>query len=138
MNNIVDSYNINADGIIVRVDIEKIKDVGLLYKVNIPQISRSTLVLLNEVKNRLITEVNVGAQEILDPKIIENLKVRFKKSSESVFRSIIPSIPKETVDFLTGTLLHEMLGLDETEFLLNDDSLEEIVITSSSEPVRIY
>ncbi|MEK6952307.1 MAG: ATPase, T2SS/T4P/T4SS family [Nanoarchaeota archaeon] len=135
---IVDNYNINADGIIVRVDIEKIEDVGLLYKVNIPQISRSTLVLLNEVKNRLITEVNVGAHEILDPKIIENLKERFKKSSEAVFRSIIPNIPKETVDFLTGTLLHEMLGLDEMEFLLNDDSLEEIVITSSSEPVRVY
>ncbi|MBI2499523.1 Flp pilus assembly complex ATPase component TadA [Candidatus Woesearchaeota archaeon] len=135
---IVDNYNINADGIIVRVDIEKIKDLGLIYKVNIPQISRSTLILLNEVKNRLITEVNVGAHEILDPKIIENLKERFKKSSEAVFRSIIPNIPKETVDFLTGSLLHEMLGLDEMEFLLNDDSLEEIVITSSSEPVRVY
>lgn len=135
---VVDSYTINADGIIVKINIEKVKDLGLAYTINIPQISRSTLVLLNEVKNRLITEVSLGAQEILDPKIIENLKERFRKSSESIFRSIIPSISKETVDFLTGSLLHEMLGLDELEFLLNDDSLEEIVITSSSESVRVY
>lgn len=136
--NVIESYTINAEGVIVKVDIEKAKDVGLTYNINIPQISKFTSVLLSEVKNRLITEVTVGAQEILDPKIIENLKERFRKNAETIFKSIIPTISKETIDFLTGILLHEMLGLDNIEFLLNDDALEEIVIVSSADPVRVY
>ena len=34
--------------------------------------------------------------------------------------------------------MQDMLGLGEIEFLINDPNLEEIVIPSSKEPIRVY
>ena len=50
----------------------------------------------------------------------------------------LPHIKPEIKDFLIGKLMQDMLGLGDIEFLVNDKHLEEIVIPSAKEPIRVY
>jgi len=134
----IEKYKVEADG--VNVDINIVKEKGKMgrYNIIVPQLSKPTLALVDEIRRQLIVEVKVSAAEILDPKVMDTLKQKFKEKASELLKGKLPVIKEETKTFLIGTLLHEMLGFGEIEFLLNDGNLEEIVINSADEPVRIY
>ncbi|MFH1592355.1 MAG: ATPase, T2SS/T4P/T4SS family [Candidatus Woesearchaeota archaeon] len=134
---IIDTYTVTSEGVNVVVNIGK-SESGLNYSIKIPEVGKPTSVLLLELKKRLITEVTIGTSEILDPKVMIQIKERFTGSCHKILDKLMPGLLTETKDFLTGTLMHDMLGLGQIEFLLEDVSLEEIVINSSTEPVRVY
>src|SRR3989344_3747073 len=123
---IVDSYKIVSENIEVLTNIEK-EISGLKYHINIPKISKPTSILLLELKKRLILEVTINTSEILDIKVIKKIKEKFIDSCHKILDSFAPGLNTETRDFLTGTLIHDMLGLGDIEFLLNDNLLEEVV-----------
>jgi len=60
------------------------------------------------------------------------------EEATKLLKEKIPSIEEDTQELLIGLLMQEMLGLGKIEFLINDPALEEIVIISSKEPVRVY
>ena len=134
---IIEKYETISEGIKSVISIER-DQFKTRYIVSIPSTSKATEILLTELKKRLILEVNLGALEILDPNIMKTIKDRFKESSFKILENIMPGIPLETKDFLTGIIMHDMLGLGNIEFLLEDINLEEVVIGSSTEPVRVY
>ena len=133
----VDNYSVISEGVTAEIHIEKDAS-GLNYRITLPEISKPTNILLLELKKRLITEVTIGASEILDMKAIQQVKEKFTSSAEKLLDLLMPGLNKETKSFLIGRLIHEMLGLEDLEFLLNDEYLEEVVINSSAEPVRVY
>jgi flagellar protein FlaI len=108
------------------------------YFLSVPKISAATRALMDNIKQGLISEVTVSTKEILDPESIAVLKKRFTTKAKNLLKSRVSSISDETISFLVNVLMQEMLGLAEIEYLLNDVNLEEIVITSSNEPVRVY
>ncbi len=134
----IDRYTVEAEGVKVDVNIIGKKGMTKTYKVIVPELSKPTLALVDEIKHQLIAEVKVSAAEILDPKIMNKLKQKFRDKSGELLQEKLPTITEETKDFLTGILLHDMLGFGDIEFLLNDGELEEIVVNSASEPVRVY
>ncbi len=134
----IEAYNVTADNVKVDVKIKGTKDRALFYHIVAPTFGVATMALLDEIRSELITEVRITTAEILDPKVIDELKLKFRKKAESLLKEKIPKIDDRTVNLLIGTLLHEMLGLGKIEFLLNDPYLEEIVVTSSKECIRIY
>src|SRR3989344_5515760 len=101
-------------------------------------IAQPTLALLDEIKNKLIEKINLNSEEILDQKIAEKLKEKFKELSYDYLKGYLQNISEDDRNYLIGTLIHESLGLGDIEFLLNDIYLEEIVISSAKEPVRVY
>ena len=135
---IIESYTITEGGFNVKVNITggqgKIKEYSLVN----PEIPVATVALLDQVKQELIGEVRLSAEEILDVKTIEEVKTRFFTKAKELLNSKLPSLDPNLNHFLVMTLMKEMLGLGDVEILLNDSYLEEIVITSSSEPVRVY
>ena len=133
----LEKYTVVADNVEVEVVIDKTEQ-GVTYNVNLFDITKPNLALMNELKQRLITEVIVGVSEISDPKLIENIKKKFIEKAHNLLEALVPGISSETKNFLIGMLIHEMLGLGDIEYLLNDPDLEEIVINSSTEPVRVY
>ena len=135
--NILETYHIIADNVDVVVDIEKSKE-GVLYHVNIPSLTKPTQALLSELKQRLIVEVMVGASDVLDQKLVLEVKKRFTDKANTVLDSLVPDMRVDIKNFLTGMLIHDMLGLGDIEFLLNDGQLEEIVVNSSTEAIRVY
>ncbi|MBI2140377.1 CpaF family protein [Candidatus Woesearchaeota archaeon] len=132
-----ETYSIEADGVKAEVTIGG-KGMVKLYSLAVPPLSAPTLALVDEIKHELITEVKVSAAEMLDPKVMERLKEKFREKAEDLLRKKIPTIREATAHFLTGTLLHEMLGFGKLEFLIQDPALEEVVINTSGEAVRVY
>jgi archaeal flagellar protein FlaI len=131
-------YTLEADGVKAKVIIQKEKDKGFVYGLHIPQVTKPTQALLNQVREELIQEVKVSASEILDPKIIGSLKKRFNEKAAILLKQKMPNLTEPVIKFLAGSLSHDMLGFGKIEFLLNDGQLEEIVINSANESVRIY
>ncbi|QQG38710.1 MAG: CpaF family protein [Candidatus Woesearchaeota archaeon] len=138
MEEVIDKYKVEADGVIVNVSITGGKGTIKKYKVTLLSFSEPTLALLDQVRQELITEVGISTNEILDPNSIDKIKEKFKEKAFAVLTKYLPKIPEETKNYLTGRLLQEMLGLGTIEFLLNDLNLEEVVINSIGEAVRVY
>jgi len=132
-----DKYEIEVDKAKVMINIKK-GNMGIIYNVEIPEISPATAALLNEIRNELVSATTIGMKEIVDPNAFKNIKERFLKEAEILLKTKIPTIEDSVKDFFIGKLIQDMLGLGEIEYLINDPNLEEVVIPSSKEPVRVY
>lgn len=137
-NKSVDKYSVVAGNIEMDVSIIIEKRKAPRYHIVIPEWGPATIALMKEIRHELIVEIQISGQEILDPKVVEHLKQKFKKKSEVIIKERLPKIDEKTKQYLIGTLIHEMLGLGKIEFLLSDENLEEIIINSVEEPVRVY
>ncbi len=134
---ILDSYDIIVDRAKIKVEI--IKDpFGTVYNIYLPKISPATMALLDEIRNELISVTTISMQELTDASAFNVIKDRFMNDARNILREKLPNINQYIEDFLVGILMQEMLGLGSIEFLLNDQSLEEIVIPSAKENIRVY
>ena len=134
----IEKYKIRSENIEVTVKIMSLGKPMLVYQLVIPELEPATKALLEEIKSLLVAQVTVTSSEIIDPKAIIALKKKFNEKASSLIQAKLPHLKADVRTYLVGTLLQEMLGLGEIEYLLNDPSLEEIVITSAGEPVRVY
>ncbi len=132
------AYRVTADHIEVTVKIKSGLAAISLYELVLPQLAPATRALLDEVRSQLVLEVPVSTAEMVDPKAILTLKEKFSKKAALFIEAKLPSLSAEVKTFLVGSLLQEMLGLGSIEFLLNDPDLEEIVLTSANEAVKVY
>ncbi len=131
------SYTIESEGVPTSVQII-LSDYVLYYKLVVPHVDIATLALLDDIKDRLISGVEMTTSEILDPKLLDQLKSDFTKQAREILNAELPELDEEIKDHFVISLIHKLLGLDEIEYFLNDPNLEEIVINSSTEPVRLY
>jgi len=134
---IIESYQINVDGAKVEIEIKKDK-LGLKYNVSIQPIDIATSALLGDIRNELISITTISMKELVDPSSFTVIKERFMAEATKLIRQNLPNIEREVEQFLIGHLIQDMLGLGEIEFLINDPNLEEIVIPSAKESVRVY
>jgi len=131
------AYQLVIDKAKVDIKIEK-TERGFSYNLFIPKIDIGTEALLDEVRDSLISLTNIAVGEIVDQKSVLRVKKQFMEEATKLLKEKIPSIEEDTQELLIGLLMQEMLGLGKIEFLINDPALEEIVIISSKEPVRVY
>jgi flagellar protein FlaI len=134
---ILEKYKVEVDGAEVNVEIKK-DEHGIKYHLIIPKIEVGTNALLNEIRNELVVLTNISMKELTDPEAFLGIKDKFMKQATNLLKSKLPNINPEVEKFLIGKLMQEMLGLGDIEFLVNDSNLEEIVIPTSKEPVRVY
>jgi len=134
---VLKNYEIEAEGIPVAVDVVE-KDLMPFYKLNIPDVDIATLALLDDIKEKLIGAIEVTKTEFFDPKMMEGLKEQFKSEAKTLLQEELPQLDEQITDHFMITLVHDLLGLGDIEFLLDDVNIEEIVINSSKEPIRIY
>lgn len=133
----LESYEIEVDKAKVRVEIKK-EASALIYNLYAPEIGIATASLLNEIRNELVTATTISMKEIADPSAFTSIKKRFMDDAAKLIESNLPLLNQNMKEFLIGKLMQDMLGLGEIEFLVNDPGLEEIVIPSSKEPIRVY
>lgn len=138
MQETIETYKVKSELIETKISIIKESDKIKKYKLMIPKLLPATNILLEEIRDKLITETALTTSEILDPKSVGTLHQRFRNKAEILIKNIMPHIDEEVKSYLVSTLLHDMLGLGNIEFLMNDENLEEIVIVSSKEPIRVY
>ena len=133
----VERYNIEMDNTQVTVIIRKTPE-GNLYELQLPQINVATAALLRDMRNELVTLTSVSMKELVDPEAFSAIKKRFTEDARKMLKQKLPGIGQEVESFLVGVLIQDMLGLGKLEFLINDSGLEEIVVPSAREPVRVY
>jgi archaeal flagellar protein FlaI len=135
----IESYTIIANRMEVKVSIvTESEGESKKYFLVLPHIKEATAALLDHVKDAIVTEIRISPKEIVDPKAVASLKIKFRNRAQQLLRKNLPQIAEETLSFLVSLLVHESLGLDKVEYLLNDGELEEIVILSGKEPIWVY
>jgi flagellar protein FlaI len=134
---LIESYHLEADG--AKVEAKMMKDaLGIKYELHIPEISPPTKALMNEIRNELVSLTSISMKELTDPNAFDSIKNRFIADAIKMIRAKLPGVEANVEKFLIGQLIQEMLGLGKIEFLVKDPALEEIVIPSSTEPIRVY
>jgi len=134
---VVEKYDIEVDKAIVKIEILN-EARGYIYHLKVPEISIATATLLNDVRNNLVSASAVGMKEIIDPNAFKKIKNTFMNEAETLLKDKLPNLDLGMMKFLVGKLMQDMLGLGEIEFLINDVNLEEVVIPSAKEPIRVY
>lgn len=134
----IESYSIKSD-IDVAVDITY-DEAGFVkrYMLRVPEFGPGTRAMLNNLKSKVISDVNVAGDKLLDVKFVEEMKGHFRTKARNLMETQLPEIPAEQRDKLIAVIIHEMVGLGYIEFMLDDGNLEEIVVNSAEEPVWVY
>ena len=132
-----EQYRIKEGGIDVEVKITGKKGEGKKYELILQKVPLATSVLLDQVKQDLIATMHFSTDES-DPKSIEKMKEKFAQKAKELLDKKLPALEPKMEKNLLMTLMKDMLGLGDVEIVLNDPNLEEVVITSSSEPVRVF
>jgi len=133
----LETYEIEVDKARVKVEIKRETSI-VTYNLYVPEIGIATASLLTEIRNELVTATTISMREITDPAVFNVIKKKFMEEASALLISKLPSIQPLMKEFLVGKLIQDMLGLGEIEFLINDQYLEEIVIPSSKEFIRVY
>jgi len=134
---ILEEYSIAVGKAKVRVKIRK-EESGIVYNIFVPEIGIATASLLDDLRNDLVSVTSISMKEILDPAAFKAIKKRFIGEANRLLKERLPGLDSKMQEFLIGKLMQDMLGLGKIEFLVNDPSLEEIVIPSAKEPIRVY
>ncbi|MBN2014875.1 MAG: CpaF family protein [Candidatus Altiarchaeota archaeon] len=134
---LVESYNVRCDEVEVEIRIV-IKNFKHTYKVIVPEVSIATSALLDDIKEKLIGAIEVNPTEIFDTKLMDELKTELKDDAAVLLSEELPDLGEKTKNQFILDLMNDLLGLGNIEIFLNDDQIEEIVINSAKEPVRVY
>ena len=139
MSDVLLKYNVVADKVPGLITIlKKPEEYVPVYTVVFPRVAPATEAVLDSIKEKMIENVKVDVSEILDPRALEDVKKRFLDAANQFIKRQMPKISDKEKDALSGYLIHDMLGLGRLEVMLNDDSLEEIVVNNSAEPLWVY
>ncbi|MCJ7429199.1 MAG: type II/IV secretion system ATPase subunit [Candidatus Nanohaloarchaeota archaeon QJJ-5] len=134
-----EEYRVTADTVPAKVKItSQTDDYVPRYFIKRPQIDDATEALMTQVRDRILTEVEVSKEEFVDSSELEHVKERFRAKANEIIEEVLPDIDPESQAILVGNLLHDMLGLGDLELLLHDENLEEMVVNSADEPVWAY
>src|SRR3989344_3176564 len=115
-----DKYTYYSGNIPVIITIEDNKEeFTLTYNIAIAAISESTEVLLNKIRDELITKSGIRLEEAADAKRSESVKTKFKDTINYLLSRYLPDIGEKTKDFLITYLMHKSLGLGKIELLLD-------------------
>ncbi len=135
----LDNYTVNADRVFGDVQIIKYPDEFVpSYELSLPEIEKGTLIMLDQIKEKLISEMKLSVSDLLDTKKITDIKKKFYLKSIEIMEKQLPNLPMEKKQLLSGLIVHDMIGLGKIEMLLGDGNLEEIVINNSVEPCWVY
>jgi len=134
---VLERYDVEVDKAIVKIEISR-DFASTTYNLKVPDIGIATAALLEEIRNELVVATTIGMKEITDPAAFKSIKKRFMNDAVSLINEKLPRIDSKMREFLVGKLIQDMMGLGEIEFLVNDPNLEEIVITSAKEIIRVY
>ncbi len=136
---ILDSYAFVNEDIKVNVKIISKSDFVPHYELTIYDIAIGTkLMLETKLRAELVSDVKLDITEILDPKKYQVVKSKFLASADKILKRNFPDLNENAKRVLSAYLVQNTLGLGDIENLIADETLEEIVINNSREPIWIF
>lgn len=125
-----------VDRMEVKVSIEKGKYVPV-YRVEFPEIGEGTRYVLEDLRLRIVHELNITS-EMFDRKFYGELRERVFRRALAEIDKYFPDLSQGKKETLATILMHHMVGLGNLEVFLQDPDVEEIAINNSVEPVWVY
>ncbi|MFW6449563.1 MAG: type II/IV secretion system ATPase subunit [Nanoarchaeota archaeon] len=137
--NIIDQYSFNSDNMPINVRVYTMQGEFVpVYEVSISSISKTTEMILEQIRKKLIREVNLGMADITKSKNSNQIEQKFKETISVMVKRYFPDVDENVKGYLTTYLIQKSLGMGQIEILMNDNYIEEITINSAQEPVWIY
>jgi archaeal flagellar protein FlaI len=130
-------YGVDLGDLTLDVEV-KLAKKELVYNVVLPVFEGPTKAFMNTLRERLALEGGAKMTELGDKAVVDALREKFGRRIDGWISQEIPSIDEDARRNMRASILNASLGLGNIEFLLRDRLLEEIVINSSKEPVRVY
>jgi archaeal flagellar protein FlaI len=136
---LIDRYTITINNIMVDIRIYSEDDKPVPeYNASITNISDATKIILEKIRQEFISKMSLEDIENLEQNAVVNIRDRFKDEIKRLIQRYFPKADENTTNMLINYLMQENLGLGKIEILLQDPSLEEIVINNHKEPVWVY
>jgi flagellar protein FlaI len=136
---VLDSYEYISERIPITVTvIKKGGEFVPTYLLHISAISKTTEMILEKVRLELIRRVSLGAEDMGDMKKTDIVEDKFNELIGILIEKYFPDSDPETTNFLKSYLKINSLGLGNIQLLMNDETLEELVINQASEPAWVY
>ncbi|MBI2653439.1 type II/IV secretion system ATPase subunit [Candidatus Woesearchaeota archaeon] len=136
---LITTYNFTSDNIPITIKIYKRKGEFVpVYDVSISTITKTTELILEKIREELITQVNLGMVDILTTKDTGIIEQRFMEAITTLVNKHFPDADERTTNFLKSYLIQRSLGLGSIEILMDDFNLEEVAINDAEEPVWVY
>lgn len=133
------TYKVEADQVPAKIMIgDKDDEYVPIYFINRPEISLGTEAFIDNVRQKVIENVQLTREEFTDSDEIEMVKNKFSQEIENQLDDLLPEADERATEILVGNLIHEMVGLGDIEILLSDPRLEELVVNSADEPTWVY
>jgi type IV secretory pathway ATPase VirB11/archaellum biosynthesis ATPase len=136
---VLTSYIIESEGVMAEIEItQDDREFTNKYYLKHAKIKPATEAVLEYLKEKIIESIDIKTSEILDPRENEKVKAKLADRASVLIEEQLPGISEEEKKILVGKIINDMTGLGDLELVLNDDNLEEVVINSSHEPVKVY
>jgi flagellar protein FlaI len=132
------SYNLNAQGLKVTVDIEDRGDFVPIYSVNFPELGEATRTLLMSLRQELLNIVPIDTRRVEDEQYLKELSIKYNEAANLMIDRYLPGTPAESKTILIAYVINTMLGLGDLEPLLADNSLEEIAVNDAKSPIWVF
>jgi flagellar protein FlaI len=133
----LDKYKIRINDIVVDINIVmKEDDATPKYVVSLTNISDTTKIVLEKIRQEFISRIDTKDLENVDESI--DIKEKFQSEIHTLIKRYFPTANEQTVNMLVNYIVQENLGLGKIEILLKDVFLEEIVINNHTDPVWVY
>ncbi|MFH1721330.1 MAG: ATPase, T2SS/T4P/T4SS family [Candidatus Altiarchaeota archaeon] len=110
----------------------------IFYHIRFPEFDLGTLALMKDIIERLITNIDIGVVDFMDPKAVKHIKAKFRGTIETLIDSELPDLDENLKKEIIADILHRVIGLGHLDLLLADPNLEEIVVNAAKEPIWVY
>jgi flagellar protein FlaI len=135
----IEEYSFLAGDIPVTVKISQSKrDFVPFYEIGVRGLGEGTKIVLNTLRGELITDVKLDADELMNPKLIEQVRKKFEEKAMKLLDKHFLTISEDAKKLLAAYLVQNMLGLGDLETPIHDENLEEVVVNGASEPVWVF
>jgi len=136
---LLDKYSLVVNDVNINITIiQEPKKPVPDYNIEITNISDTTKLILEKVRQEFIQKVDLDAVEKFESNDLNDVQTRFKKEIHGLVSKYFPKTDDKTKTMLVNYLIEENLGFGKVDVLLADEHLEEIVINNHDEPVRAY
>jgi archaeal flagellar protein FlaI len=136
---IIDEYTVTADLIRARVKIWNLPDETVpRYEICLPELGPATEALVSNIKDEIADKVPIEIEGVTDPKKFELVRQNFLKEIRKVVASNMSAHDQDSIDIVSGIMLHRMYGLGFVELMMADNWLEELALNGADQPITIY
>ncbi|MBI4151046.1 type II/IV secretion system ATPase subunit [Candidatus Woesearchaeota archaeon] len=136
---ILDTYQFVANQLTITVTIQRVPDSYVpVYHLNTRSISPTTELVIERIRQDLISTVELGPVDIAEQKDPNALQKRFDDTVQKLVRKYFPDTDDKTISFLHALVMQRSFGLGELDSLMYDSQLEEVAVNNAEEPVWVY